>query len=619
MIDNAQYSSEHAESKEQGPSVIKMLGLRLRADFDQAERDRRPYEEEWLKCYRQYRGEYEYDIKSSLITGKSKAFIKLSRVKLNTLNARTSDILLNKNWSIDPTPEPDIPQHDLLQIKQALADLGKEATDEDIKAEILEVAKKRAARMSTKVEDALTESRYDELIKLVLSSGHMYGTGVLKGPLVDTRVNRSWKMADGGGYQLDSQLVLKPYVEHVPLWDFYPVDVYAKNVDETDVFQRHIFTKHQVRNLLKNQSFRADAISDYLRKHPRGNVDLKLFENELRTIVDKDNIVGDRKGCYEVLEFWGLISGEELRECGCTIAEKDLDNEVEANIWMVGDTIIKVALNPTEQQRRPYHLYYFERDETSIFGNSSLETYRDLQTLFNAIVRMAIDNAAISAGPLFEILKSLLVDNEDVTDLHPFRIFLRDGIDPESGKENALRIHSLPSHTAELLRFAEVVKQWLDEASALPAYTHGEQTGGVGKTARGLSMLMGAASVTIKDLVRNYDHGVTAPFITAMYHWFMQFSDDESIKGDYAVKATGTSSLVAKEILGQQLDMFAASTMNPFDDPWIKRGKLLNMRAKAHDLGDGVVKTEAEFQAEMQAQQPPPGMPPEQPPTMPMQ
>jgi len=61
-------------------------------------------------------------------------------------------------------------------------------------------------------------------------------------------------------------------------------------------------------------------------------------------------------------------------------------------------------------------------------------------------------------------------------------------------------------------------------------------------------MLMGSVNITLKDQVKNFDEGVTKPYIRAHYFWNMEFSPKEEIKGDYNIVAKGTTSLIAKEV-----------------------------------------------------------------------
>jgi hypothetical protein len=127
-----------------------------------------------------------------------------------------------------------------------------------------------------------------------------------------------------------------------------------------------------------------------------------------------------------------------------------------------------------------------------------------------------------------------------------------------------------------------------DEVTAIPRYMYGEtnQIGGAGKTATGLSMMMGAANVTLKDQIKNFDDGITVPFIRALYFWNMDFNDKEFIKGDFNVVARGSSSLIAREVKAESLMQFMQVTNNPTDVMYTKRDNTLREYAKVLDLDE---------------------------------
>src|SRR4030066_387858 len=247
-----------------------------------------------------------------------------------------------------------------------------------------------------------------------------------------------------------------------------------------------------------------------------------------------------------------VLDGAELEKCGCHVPEEFWNVEVEVNAWLVGNRVIKLDLNPTETSYRPYHFFYFEKDDTSIWGIGIADIYRWAQQIANASMRATLDNLGITAGPVYEINLDMLDADERPDEIFPFRIIYRRG-KGQDAQYDALRIHEASSRITELLSVFNLAKQLGDEITTLPSYTHGEQDKGVSRTVGGLSMLMGAATVTMKDIIRNFDDGITKPYIKAQYDWNMQFSDDESVKGDYKVSARGSSSLVAKELTGNQL------------------------------------------------------------------
>jgi len=79
----------------------------------------------------------------------------------------------------------------------------------------------------------------------------------------------------------------------------------------------------------------------------------------------------------------------------------------------------------------------------------------------------------------------------------------------------------------------------------------------------------------------------------------MHFSRDDSIKGDFDVRATGVSSLMAKEVKAQALAQYGA-TLQPEERAYIRWDKLAEQKAQALDLSE-VVKTREEVDQEMQS------------------
>jgi hypothetical protein len=105
--------------------------------------------------------------------------------------------------------------------------------------------------------------------------------------------------------------------------------------------------------------------------------------------------------------------------------------------------------------------------------------------------------------------------------------------------------------------------------------------------------------VSLKDLVVNFDEGITKSFITDLYHWSMRFSHDDSIKGDFDVVAKGASSLVAKEVRAQNLSMFV-STLQPEQRGIIKWSELTEQQGDVLDLKN-IVMSKEEIEEQQQS------------------
>ena len=105
------------------------------------------------------------------------------------------------------------------------------------------------------------------------------------------------------------------------------------------------------------------------------------------------------------------------------------------------------------------------------------------------------------------------------------------------------------------------------------------------RTAAGMSMLMGAAALSIKTVIKNIDDYLLKPLGENFLLWNMQFSDDvPEIKGDLAIKARGTSSLMQKEVRSQRLTTFMQTCANPSLAPFVKWHTILKEVAKTLDI-----------------------------------
>lgn len=603
--DNLEYELAAAEQMAQpdtAPSAqVDALGSTLLAEFAQAELDRRQTEERWLSDLRQYKGQYDPAVLTKIGPNRSKAFVRKTRVKIKTIDSRVADLLFpagtEKNWEIDTTPVPSVSPEQKSLVAQRLTQMaqGQPVPPEVVDQAIMKMAKEASKKMAKVIEDQLVEARYKDVAIKTVHSGHLYGTGVMKGPLVERKI-RTRFVQQGNSWIAKSETYVVPFVDYVPLWRFYP-DMSATELDQCRyAYERHQMTKADLVNLSQRKSFNKQRIVDYIKSNPQGEVKLRYFDNELRVIGERNATQGNKAGTYEVLERWGWLDGASLKDAGVPVPENRVHETFFSNVWLLPDgQIIKAVLQPINGVTWPYHMYYFDKDETSIFGEGIASIMRDDQTMINAATRMMLDNGGITSGPQLEVNPSLLASLDKVEEVFPWKIWLRNNSNPGTP---AIRAIEMPNNLGNLSGMADRFENNADETTAIPRYMSGENTSsGAAGTASGMSMLMGAANIVIKDLITSYDEGITRPFLQALYRWNMQFHKDNSIKGDFDVKARGAASLVAKEVRARQLNEFAAQTSNPMDAPFIKRDALLRQRAEANELSD-VVKTEDEVAAE---------------------
>ena len=199
----------------------------------------------------------------------------------------------------------------------------------------------------------------------------------------------------------------------------------------------------------------------------------------------------------------------------------------------------------------------------------------------NGHARMAIDNLALSGSLVFDVDETALVGGQTM-EIYPGKIFRRQAGVPGQ----AINGLKFPNTSTENMMMFDKFRQLADEQTGIPSYSHG-MTGvqSMTRTASGMSMLLGAASLNIKTVIKNLDDFLLKPLGDAYFQWNMQFLDSAlDVEGDLEVKATGTNSLMQKEVRSQRLTTFLQTIQNPAVAPFIKINKLISELALSLDL-----------------------------------
>ena len=594
----------------------------IRTRFQQAETSRLYDEKRWLKAYRNYRGLYGAEM-AFRDNEKSKVFVKITKTKVLASFGQIIEVLFGSGKfpiGVEPTPVPeemaeyahlkpqqmqqpngaangngadanpygypgdgkeipkgataDMLMENLAQNYEALGLEEGPAPDSRSMPQI-EPARIAAEKLQKVLHDQLEETDAIKILRHVFFEMCLLGTGILKGPFTEDKVYHKWDVdPETNEETYIAKIKSAPKLEAVSCWDFYS-DPNATNMNDSEyVIQRHSFNRQQFADLMKRPLFEADAIRACLEMGP--NYQTRGFESSL---YDRENIENLYKNRFEVLEYWGLLDKRIAKEIGF-----DHDDEldvVSVNAFICGNKVLRCTINPFTPTRLPYMVCPYELNPYQFFGIGIPENMEDSQQIMNGHARMAIDNLALSGNLVFDIDETLLVPGQDMK-VFPGKIFRR-----QSGQPGQA-VHGLkfPSTTNENMMMFDRFRQLADESTGIPSYSHG--TTGVQtttRTAAGMSMLMGAAALSIKTVIKNIDDYLLKPLGKTLFYWNMQFNIDKpEIKGDLEIKARGTSSLMQKEVRSQRLMTFMQTAANPSLAPFVKWHTILKEVAKSLDI-----------------------------------
>ena len=581
----------------------------IREKFYQSETSRLYDERRWLKAYRNYRGLYGPEM-AFRTNEKSRVFVKITKTKVLAAFGQIIEVLFSAGkfpLGISPTPVPEdiaeyahlkqqAPQQpqqpqdpygfkgdgreippgataDMLMknLAQEYENVGFDEGPANAGEPQIEPAGIGAKNLEKLIHDQLEESEAITTLRHVFFEMCLLGTGILKGPFSFDKEYHSFEE------QEDTSIYIKkiksvPKIEAVSCWNFY-ADPNATNISDCDyAIQRHSLNRQQFSDLRKMPFFNEEMIDHCLEEGP--NYQVRGYESSL---YNRETVETIYKNRYEVLEYWGIIDKDLAKQCGI---ESD-KSVISVNAWICGNKVLRMVENPFTPTRIPFMVCPYELNPYQFFGIGVPENMEDSQQIMNGHARMAIDNLALSGNLVFDIDETQLAPGQDMK-IFPGKIFRRQSGQPGTSI-NAIKF---PNSTQENMMMFDRFRQLADEATGIPSYSHG--TTGVQSTTRtaaGMSMLMGAAALSIKTVIKNIDDYLIKPLGDSFFHWNMQFNADmPHIKGDLEIKARGTSSLMQKEVRSQRLMTFMQTAANPALAPFVRWHTCLKEIAKALDI-----------------------------------
>jgi hypothetical protein len=635
MMDDPQEAQDLEDIQDEFPGIVAFV----RDRFYEARAARNSVDIRLYQAYEDFRGRYSGNV-TFKDTERSQVFVKIAKTKTLAAFGQLTEVIFSGNKfpiGISPTERPTGiaekahlkgPKEDAEEpiIPKELAvgypgDGHKSAFDAivgglkakfkgadfvmgqnpDPKGVTISPAQLAAEEMEKTVRDQLTESHASRELRSAILESALYGTGIIKGPFSYDKTLNKWDTEISKDDPSDIRktynptTVNVPRIEFVSVWDFYP-DPSATTIEECEfAIQRHKLNRSQMRGLANRPFFNLDGIRNSITAGP--NYHSEGYEDDVR---DTDYNYDDTTR-WEVLEYWGVMDHQLALEAGMEVdpSEVDVMNEVQINIWVCNNEILRAVINPFEPERIPFHVFPYEKNPNELFGVGVPENMADATQIMNGHARMAIDNLALSGHVILEVDETSLVSGQDMT-LFPGKTFRR-----QSGSAGtAITAVKIPNTTQQNMEMFDKFRQLADESTGIPSYSHGASGGaGTTRTASGMSMLMGAASLNIKTVVKNLDDYLLKPLGEAMFHWNMQFNPDARVTGDLDVKALGTEAIMQKEVRSQRLTQFMQTAFsNPITAPLANGEYILEELGKTLDLDPEMLvngPAKAQFQAEL--------------------
>ncbi len=567
---------KQAEATQLQPLIQGLAGY-VKQCFDAAyQAKQQEVEDRLLKCVRQRRGEYDPNVLTEIQkSGGSEIYMMLTANKCRSAASWIKDVMFGtkdqKPWAVEPTREPELspavqPEIAMRAAQEAMyyeSQMGQPIMSPGqmkdfvlkVKDEMLAETRQRAEdmmdRMSSKMEDQLQEGGYYEAMSAFIDDLVTFPFAVVKGPVARNTKELQWVPTAMGNFDLDVQDKITLHWERVS-----PFDIYwspdASEIEDGFIIERHRLTRAALQELIGVEGYDEASIRAVLDEHGRGGLKDWLSSDSSRATAEGKSVSsvmgGSPEPTMDALQLWGSVQGKMLKEWGMDAAAvEDELAEYQCEVWVIGRWVIKAVLNPDPCGRKPYYKTSYEKIPGSWCGNGVADLVRDTQSMCNAAARALSNNMGIASGPMAYVNIDRLPAGEDVTQMYPWRIFQVTS-DQYGGASDPVKFFMPGSNAQELMAIYEKFSVLADEYSGVPRYMTGDAPAqGAGRTASGMSMLMGNAGKAIKQVIGNVDLDVTQQLIERLYYYNMKYADDPDLKGDVRVVARGVNILVAQE------------------------------------------------------------------------
>jgi hypothetical protein len=620
-----------AAAKKIPEEVASSLAGFIRTEFDEFKRHRNNSSAGWserlLSCLRVFNGQYDAGKLAEIKQfGGSEVYARLISMKCRGASSLLRDVYLSNErpWGLEPPDDPDVPPEIVAAISQLV---GTEAQHQaaagqpvdamairDRTFSLMEAArqsaKKKAAAQADvaedKIDEILSEGKFYEALAAFLVDLPMFPFACIKGPVVKIVPQVVWN----GGRATVQQ---KPRLFWLRV---SPFDIWwtsgAADIEDAAVVERTRVTRADLNDLLDLPGYNVDEIRAVLDEYGRGglNEDWDTTDAERANQESRENPNMNRSGLISCLEYHGNVQGRMLLEYGMdkkTIPDPMRDYMVQA--WLIGRHVIKVQFSPSPRKRHPYFITSFEKVPGTPVGNGLPDILSDIQEVCNATLRALVNNLSISSGPQVVVNTDRLSPDEDGEDLYPWKRWrvTSDPMGNNSSAQKPIDFFQPNSNAGELLQTYQKFSDLADELSAIPKYLSGNTSGGAGRTASGLAMLMGNASKILQTVAANVDRDVLQGLLSNLFDMIMLTDSSGMLTGEETVRVRGVAVAIQRETERSRQIEFLTATANPMDAAIIGvEGRANVLRKVANGIGidgDTVVPSDDELKKKQQEAQ----------------
>jgi hypothetical protein len=558
-----------------------------------------------LRAQRMFEGQYDPQKLAEIQRfGGSLVYSRLVAVKCRGATSLLRDVYLGaeRPWSVEPEPDPSVPASIASVIAQTVATQaaqaagsGQQPDPEAVHGQYLRMM--HAAQQTAKRQAMLSAENAGNRMDEILQEGGFYSA--LARFLVDLPLF-PFAVIKGPTVRMVSKLVWtnkRPQLQTIPqmCWErVAPQDLYwdpgAQDIGNAEIIERKKLTRNDLVQVMDLPGYDQAAVRGALNDYSTGLRDwMDSPDVEQAMLAARESPSQNFSHLIDAAEYHGLVQGHVLLDNGVDPRQvPDADREYMVQSWVVGRYTIKTQISPSPRQRHPYYVSSFEKVPGTIAGHGLPDILEDLQEVANATLRALVNNMSIASGPQVVVNTELLDPTTNEDSLYPWKRW-KVFSDPLGGQttRQPITFFQPNSNAQELMGIYSAISGLADDISAIPRYLTGESLkGGAGRTASGLSMLMGNAQKVLQTVAANIDEDVIRGVLDSLYDMVMLTDTSNLLSGGEQIKVNGVIVALQKETDQQKRLQFLQITANPLDAEIVgEQGRAKVLRALAQDLG----------------------------------
>lgn len=514
---------------------------------------------------------------------RSVVFLNITRPYVDAASARISDMLLptdDRAWLLKPTPIPRLTVADVALLG------GPEKAREAIEA-TMEQAKEASEHMQRQIDDHLVESSFHGELRRLIEDSARIGSGVIKGPFP---VRRSFKVAQRDEMGMVSRISIdeiRPGSKRIDPWNLFPDPSCGDSIHNGSyIWEREYLSSRQLKEMILMPGYDREQLVEAIKEGPSLTSARDATEATARKSEEQ----------FEMWVFHGNCDAEQLKELGVEFDSEE--DKLPAMAVLVNDRLVKVTLSAIDSGEFPYDVLAWQYRPGMPWGMGIARQMRTVQRILNGSTRAMMDNAGLSAAPQI-ILGDGLTPVDGKYTLYGGKMWRPEPDSPSGDARSAFQAFVVPSVQAEMMNIINFALKMAEDVTGMPAMLQGIR-GDAPNTLGGMQMQNNNATSVLRRLAKRFDDYVTRPHIQRYFDWMMQYSDDDSIKGDFEIEVRASSALVERDAQQQFLMQMLQASVNPAYE--INPAKLAKELIKGQRLDPKSIQYTPEEKAAMQPQ-----------------